>query len=164
MRKSTLFISVILTTFVLAMLVGVASAYQYVVGNNLAQSQTQVNSVSQRAVLNIVAPEDAAALAAQVIGRDDLYSVEVTDLDNETVFLVTFSSGDLVYISLDGQVRSIGKIEIETVIAMNYGGESYDYDDDEEYDDASDGRRPPSLYAKTRNLQALMGPPPALAH
>ncbi len=56
-------------------------------------------------------PEEAAALAAQVIGRTDLYSVE-TALYNEVVsaYLVTFTSGDLVYVSLDGQILSIGKL------------------------------------------------------
>jgi hypothetical protein len=45
----------------------------------------------------------------------------VTDLNGETVFLVTFTSGDLVYVSLDGQIRSIGKVQVETVV-VNSGG------------------------------------------
>ena len=42
MRKSTLFISAVLTTFVMAMLAGVASAYQNVVSKNAEQATTQV--------------------------------------------------------------------------------------------------------------------------
>jgi len=134
MRKSTLFISAVLTTFVMAMLAGVASAYQGLVETNpqfalqpQAQAQAQTKAISntipvaEPEVVNLT-PEQAAGMAAQVLGRDDLYSVEVTDFNGETVFLVTFTSGDLVYVSLDGQIRSIGKVEVETVVISSGGG------------------------------------------
>ena len=129
MRKSTLFISAVLTTFVMVMLAGVASAYQNVVNSNqvAAQSEPQTQAVAEviPAPTEVQpvnwTPEEAAALAAQVLGHDDLFSVEVTDLNGETVYMVTFSSGDLVYVSLDGQIRSIGKVPVETVV-VNSGG------------------------------------------
>jgi len=128
MRKSTLFISAVLTTFVMAMLAGVASAYQNAIEKTAEQPFTGVQAQPQeqsqvKAVSNTlpaesfnISPEEAAGLAAQVLGREDLYSVEVTDLDGEMVFMVTFSSGDLVYVSLDGQIRSIGKVQVSTVV------------------------------------------------
>ena len=130
MRKSTLFISAVLTTFVMAMLAGVASAYQKISDTNLIAAITPESQPQTKAIANSIpaaapiedvqpvnwTPEEAAALAAQVLGHDDLYSVEVTDLNGETVYMVTFSSGDLVYISLDGQIRSIGKVVVETVV------------------------------------------------
>ena len=130
MRKSTLFISAVLTTFVMAMLAGVASAYQNAVEaaqQEIAQpqNQPQVKAISHTMTTDsqfTVSPEEAAGLAAQVLGREDLFSVEVTDLDGETVFLVTFSSGDLVYVSLDGQIRSIGKVQVNTVVVKSGGG------------------------------------------
>jgi len=135
MRKSTLFISAVLTTFVMAMLAGVASAYQGILSANqlealqpLAQAQTQPQTKSIADTIPVEAesfnliPEEAAGLAAQVLDRDDLYSVEVTDLNGETVFMVTFTSGDLVYVSLDGQIRSIGKVQVETVVINSGGG------------------------------------------
>jgi hypothetical protein len=135
MRKSTLFISAVLTTFVMAMLAGVASAYQGLVANksqeNLAASTSAPTLSSSEPVAEALpvavqpanfTPDQAAALAAQVIGRDDLYSVEVTDLNGESVYMVTFSSGDLVYVSLDGQIRSIGKVPVETVVVKSGGG------------------------------------------
>jgi hypothetical protein len=133
MRKSTLFISAVLTTFVMAMLAGVASAYQDIVSTDQlaalqpsakAQAQPQTRSIADSIPAETVnlTPEGAAALAAQVLGRDDLFSVEVTDLNGETVFLVTFTSGDLVYISLDGQIRSIGKVQVETVVINSGSG------------------------------------------
>ena len=144
MRKSTLFISAVLTTFVMAMLAGVASAYQGVVSSNSlnglvsanqSQTQPQTKSVSNTIPAQEVqsfnlTPEQAAGLAAQVLGREDLYSVEVADLNGETVFLVTFTSGDLVYVSLDGQIRSIGKVQVETVVVKSGGGGGGGGDDD----------------------------------
>jgi hypothetical protein len=135
MRKSTLFISAVLTTFVMAMLAGVASAYQNAVEKNAEQAaaDTQVQTQPQpqvKAISHAIAaesqrnlsPEEAAGLAAQVIGREDLYSVEVTDLEGESVFMVTFSSGDLVYVSMDGQILSIGKVQVDTVVVSAGGG------------------------------------------
>ena len=164
MRKSTLFISAVLTTFVMAMLVGVVSAYQNMVKNQSVALQTELqpNAVANSEPTLTVAevqpvnltPEEATALASQVLGRDDLYSVEVVDLNGETVYLVTFSSGDLVYVSLDGQIRSIGKVAVETVIVSSGGGrggggnnrassssssyEDHDDDDDHEEHDEHD--------------------------
>lgn len=163
MRKSTLFISAVLTTFVMAMLAGVASAYQKmnetdpiaaITPESQPQDQMVVDSIPAPTEVQPVnwTPEEAAALAAQVLGHDDLYSVEVTDLNGESVYMVTFSSGDLVYVSMDGQIRSIGKVEVETVVVSTGGGrknggknnnkannssQSYeDHDDDhEEHDD-----------------------------
>jgi hypothetical protein len=167
MRKSTLFISAVLTTFVMAMLAGVASAYQDIISIDqlsVLQPQAQANTQTQvKAAVDTIptevqainwTPEEAAGLAAQVLGRDDLYSVEVTDLNGETVFMVTFSSGDLVYVSLDGQIRSIGKVQVETVVVNSGGGggggnnnqpaasnqyyEDDDHEDQEDHEDDED--------------------------
>ena len=132
MRKSALFISAVLTTFVMAMLAGIASAYQNTVDTNLVATEVSQSQPQTKTIANVIpaptdiqpvnlTPEEAAALAAQVLGHDDLYSVEVTDLNGETVYMVTFSSGDLIYVSLDGQIRSIGKVQVETVV-VNAGG------------------------------------------
>jgi hypothetical protein len=134
MRKSTLFISAVLTTFVMAMLAGVTSAYQGILSSNQVealQPTSQPLPTPTEMVADIVptevqpvnfTPDQAAALAAQVLGHDDLYSIEVTDLNDETVYMVTFSSGDLVYVSMDGQIRSIGKVQVETVVVNSGGG------------------------------------------
>ena len=114
MRKSTLFISAALTTFMLAVLFGVASAYQ-----NIVKSTQPVAVQPQPTAVEVVnAPVSAPypsssyeplplkpplTLASQVINRTDLFSVEITQFDGVDAYLVTFSSGDLVYVSLDGQ-------------------------------------------------------------
>ena len=155
MRKSTLFISVVLTTFMLAVLYGVVSAYQNIVSSTeatVAQPTVGVEMVSAPIVpvvptqiLNI-APEAAADIASNVLGRTDLYSVEVTQFEGVDAYLVTFSSGDLVYLSLDGQVLSISKLAV-TVITQpsgggggsnSTGGEHEEHDEHEEHEGGDD--------------------------
>jgi uncharacterized membrane protein YgcG len=142
MRKSTLFISAALTAFMLAVLFGVVSAYQNVVGSSQPQTaqQAPASEVAQVPAINpaqvpiqaptqapalvqpaSITPEQATTIASAAIGRTDLYSVELTQLDGVDVYLVTFSSGDLVYIGLDGQVVSISKLAT-TVVTLPGGG------------------------------------------
>jgi hypothetical protein len=136
MRKSTLFVSAVLTTFLLVMLIGVVSAYQAMTKTNPvivstvdpAARQQPVSDVDNAPVLTPIAqaapvtPEQAAQLAAQVIGRTDLYSVETSKLDGVDAYLVTFSSGDLVYVGLTGQILSITKLPVFTVSSGGGGG------------------------------------------
>lgn len=131
MRKGTIFLSAVLTTFMLAVLVAGASAYQNI--QKIKESAAQPAKVAAENVavsLPVVpsapafTPEQAAALAAKVIGRTDLYSVETADLNGASTYMVTFSSGDVVYVSPDGQILSITKMEPQTVMvsAPSTGG------------------------------------------
>jgi hypothetical protein len=131
MRKSTLFISAALTTFMLAVMFGVASAYQKIVQTGVpteAAQQTQSNNVmvgTSSTVAGAVSIEQAADLASNVIGRTDLYAAENTQLNGVDAYLVTFSSGDLVYVSLDGKIMSISKLPVNYVLSQrssNGGG------------------------------------------
>jgi hypothetical protein len=131
MRKSTLFISAALTTFMLAVMFGVASAYQKIVQTGVpteAAQQTQSNNVmvgTSSTVAGAVSIEQAADLASNVIGRTDLYAAENTQLNGVDAYLVTFSSGDLVYVSLDGKIMSISKLPVSYVLSQrssNGGG------------------------------------------
>ena len=112
MRKSTLFISAALTTFILAVLFGVISGYKKDVVDN-PQATTDVAMVNTEASFPtpaeslIITPEQAAALASQVLGRTDLYSVETSVFSGQSAYLVTFSSGDLVYVSPQGTILSV---------------------------------------------------------
>ena len=122
MRKSTLFISAALTTFMLVVLFGVVSAYQNIVKSNqelAAQPQptaaVEMVSVPAPTQAVTITPEAAAALASQVINRTDLFSAEVTQFNGADAYLVTFSSGDLVYVGMDGQILSISKIAVTVI-------------------------------------------------
>jgi hypothetical protein len=116
----------------LAVLVGVVSAYQNVVKSSVAAVQPPtsapiVENISAPAAVApataavapttaAITPEEAAALASQVLGRTDLFSVETADFNGAQSYLVTFSSGDLVYVSPEGQILSIGKITPTVVV------------------------------------------------
>lgn len=163
MRKSTLFLSAVLTAFVLAVLVGVVSAYRDAVTSSLVQQPAvadvqnvsvvpQAQAVIPTATAAMLTPEQAANLAAQVLGRTDLFSVEVADFGGTQSYLVTFSSGDLVYVSPAGQILSVSKI-VPTVVVntvpshrkkqdeqvnipvQNGGDDHDDHDDHDEHDD-----------------------------
>ena len=136
MRKSTLFISVVLTTFMLAVLFGLASAYRNIVGSTQTVAAVQPQPQPTQAVAMVsaplapivpptqvvnIAPEAAAAIAGKVLGRTDLYSVEVAQFEGADAYLVTFSSRDIVYVSLTGQILSISKLPV-TIITQPSGG------------------------------------------
>jgi hypothetical protein len=128
MRKSTLFISAALTTFMLAVMFGVASAYKNIVNSTqpmVVQAQPAAVEVANAPIVSApptqtqvttITPEAAANLASAVINRTDLFSAELTQFNGVDAYLVTFSSGDLVYVSLDGQILSISKLPVTTIV------------------------------------------------
>jgi hypothetical protein len=140
MRKSTLFISVVLTTFVLAVLFGVVSNQKALQNAQTETVQTQTVAPTEQltevpaadqlislAPTNIVDPEQAAVLAAQTLGHNDVYSVESTTYEGVAAYLVTFSSGDLVYVSPAGQILAITQPE-PVVVVINKPGRDPDRD------------------------------------
>jgi hypothetical protein len=110
MRKSTIFISAVLTTFALVMLYSVAAAARGIVSSG-PSTQTEVAVVEPTQTLapvsTDVTPEQAAQLASQVTGRTDLFSAESSTFNSVDAYKVTFISGDVVYVSLNGQILSI---------------------------------------------------------
>lgn len=121
MRKSTLILSIILTGVVLALLFVLVSTDKKVVATAVPGGATQAAEQAQPAqqlpVQNLadvpaagsVRIYDAAAAAAKVLGRTDVYITEYAQLNGADVYLVSFLSGDLVYVGLDGQVISTSK-------------------------------------------------------
>ena len=139
MRKSTLFISAALTTFMLAVLFGVVSAYQNINKSTQPMAE-QPQPTAEVAIVNApvnaptsapmptqvanITPDAAAALASQVLNRNDLFSAEVAQLNGVDVYLITFSSGDLVYVSMDGKILSISKLPVTVVTQPGHHGGS----------------------------------------
>lgn len=125
MRKSTLFISTALTIFVLAVMVGVVSAYQQIVKTNDVAAEVTVEPVvydaavveSVPALPAVLSPEQATALAVEFMGDTDVYSVEVVEYEGKPAFLITFSSGKLVYVSPTGEILAISEVEPVVVMA-----------------------------------------------
>jgi len=54
-----------------------------------------------------ITPQQAAQVAGSYIHRTDAYSVESVSTNGVTAYKVTFSSGDMVYVSTAGQVISV---------------------------------------------------------
>src|SRR5690242_8591754 len=99
MRKGTLFISAILTTFMLVILFGVVSAYQTSSGSTPGVADQSPPAVMAEAVstttpiqVTNVTAEEAAAIASKVLNRTDLYSVEAAQFEGVDTYLITFSS------------------------------------------------------------------------
>jgi hypothetical protein len=126
MKKSTLFISAALTAFVLVVLAGVVMTFKNttaaaapvsaatsapVVADVLPTSAPVLPTTAPTVAPTPVGPLEAAGIASKFLNKTDVYSVESTTLNGANVFLVTFSSGDLVYVGLDGTVISTSKVQ-----------------------------------------------------
>ena len=126
MKKGQLVLSIILTGVVLALLFMLVSVYQRTVSTAVSGEATETQSdyvfqfetpadalstpnLAGAPVPGSVSIYDAAAEAAKVLGRDDVYLTEYAQLNGADAYLVTFLSGDLVYVSMDGQVISTSK-------------------------------------------------------
>jgi hypothetical protein len=112
--KSALFISAALTAFVIAILAGVVATFNTTKTSDVAAaaSPTDVqatDTATQPATATAptqVSPQQAASIASQFLKKTDVYSVEGTSLNGANVYKVVFSSGDIVYVGLDGTVIS----------------------------------------------------------
>lgn len=119
MRKSALFISAVLTTFALVMLYNVVSAYRSDKSVNVnagnvvevaaepAATDTPVPTDVPIPTQTLVTPEEAAQIASQVVGHDNLLSAESSNLNGVDAYLITFTNKDVVYVGLDGQILSV---------------------------------------------------------
>jgi hypothetical protein len=115
MRKSTIFISAVLTTFALVMLYAVVAAYRNMdvqrasalAVDTATAEPTEEIVVEPTATLRIITPEQAAQIAAQVVGNTNLLSAESSSINGLQAYLITFTNKDVVYVGLDGQVLAV---------------------------------------------------------
>ena len=114
MRKSTIFVSAVLTTFTLVMLYGVVYAYQNMSGNQEAALPATDAPTSTPEPLSepsttpeMITPTRAAQLAAQVVGNTSLLSAESSTFNGASAYLITFTNQDLVYVGLDGEILGV---------------------------------------------------------
>lgn len=165
MRKSTLFVSTVLTIFMMATIFGVASAYQQVVRNQnaaIAAVVTPPTSVVQPVNVQpapilptqpmVVTPEQATIIATTFLNDTNVYSVETVDYQGVVAYLITFSSGNLVYVSTTGEILAVSKIPPVVVVRKagggngdggnannnSSGGEHEDHDSHEEHEGGDD--------------------------
>ena len=116
MRKSTVFISAVLTTFALVMLYRVASAYNGIkIATNIpAAAPTSLPEATETEppaipapVNTVLGPTEAAQLAAKVVGNTNLMSAETSSYNGVNAYMVTFTNNDVVYVGMDGQILSV---------------------------------------------------------
>ena len=107
--KKTILISAVLTAFVLSMLGGVAMALKAPVVTSVAAAPTVTASLT---------PQEAAALASTVLNQQEVYSVESAPFNGVNAYKVTFSSGQVAFVGLDGQILSITQTQ-PVVVAQN---------------------------------------------
>jgi hypothetical protein len=114
MRKSTIFISAVLTTFALVMLYGVVSIYQSM--SNLPEATALPTdtvapepevTLEPTATQAVLTPEQAAQLAAKVVGNPNLLSAESSSVNGTNAYKITFTNNDVVYVGLDGQILGV---------------------------------------------------------
>ena len=81
-----------------------------------------------------ITPQQAAAVAASFVGQSDVYTVDSLDQDGTRLYLVTFSSGDQVYVDLNGQVVA-SRISSSAFNTGAAGGNVFRGEHEEEHDD-----------------------------
>ncbi len=108
--KKTILISAVLTAFVLSMLGGVAMALRQPVTSAAVEASTAAVALSA---------QEAAALAATVLNQQDVYSVENSTVNGVDAYKVVFSSGQVAFVGLDGQMLSITQIPPVVVAQKN---------------------------------------------
>jgi ABC-type amino acid transport substrate-binding protein len=120
--KTTLFISAALTAFFIAVIASVITQVRGIIQAQQTASVEEAAAVVVTAVLTEeaalptstsaptqvvgITPEQAASIAAALLNRQDLYSVESVTIDGLPAYKVTFLTGDVVNVGMDGQVIS----------------------------------------------------------
>jgi hypothetical protein len=112
MRKSTIFISTVLTTFALVMIYGIVSAYRGTsnvteVSASAIDTATAPPTTEATFTPTILTPEQAAQMAAQVVGNSNLLSAESSSINGVDAYKITFTNNDIVYVGLDGQILGV---------------------------------------------------------
>ena len=155
MRKSTIFISAVLSTFALAVLYGIVYAYRTSTPVSEVSALTAATSMPEptfepTATSVMLTPEQAAQLAAQVVGNTALLSAESSRINGVDAYLITFTNHDMVYVGLDGQILAVQVAPVvmdsAPVIRVKHsknndggGGENHaDHEEHEEHEEHDD--------------------------
>jgi hypothetical protein len=126
--KNALFLAATLTAFVLATLFAVvnkvtttpiaaAAAPAVQDTSTAAPTDVQPTDVPAATTQTELGPMEAAKIAADSLGRTDVYSVESFTYKTLSTFKVVFTSGDIVYVGLDRKVIDTAKVTAAVVSA-----------------------------------------------
>jgi uncharacterized protein YpmB len=114
MRRSISMISAAATAFIVVILVSVVYGLRASAESRRTLSEAPVASVPAAAPSQLIVASPltsphvearmAADIASRYLNRSDAYSVQLAAYNGVPCYAVTFSSGDVVYVSLEGQV------------------------------------------------------------
>ena len=141
MPKKNLLISAALTAFILVIATSIASAYQRVNASiesinvqatAAAQQVAAVQQVEPVAVVPMPTEEiqvmlthqEAALVAANFLEQTDLYSVENVVWEEVDAYKVVFSTGDVVYVSMYGDILGTEAPPVTTVVTTKKNNNS----------------------------------------
>jgi len=143
MSKKNLLVASILTGFFMIIAFGVVFAYRQV--NAVPEIQVQTESMEIPVALpvptstthTVISPEDASLVAAKFLGQTEVYSVEITTWQEQQAYKVVFSSGEVVYLDLAGQLLGYEAQQPVIVNAPPEISQSQPYSghDDDHYED-----------------------------
>lgn len=102
-----------------------------------AMTQPTITSTVESNPVAYISMEQAAKVAATYLGRSDVYSVETVSSNGANIYKVTFSSGDVVYVSLDGSVLSVQRARGVAVTRPSHSDDSHE-DDHEDHHSGGD--------------------------
>jgi hypothetical protein len=127
MKRSVALISVGITAFSIVLLASVVYGLRAAASPRLdplaaasGASAAQVSTEPEGAAVvrsSQISPQAAVTLASEFLNRTDPFSVQLADYNGVQAYMVTFSSGDLVYISLSGQV--LGSVPAPVLMASS---------------------------------------------
>ena len=133
MKRGVTLVSVAITAFSVVIMASVVYGYRVSARPESAQQTAPVSAREPRPSPELISAastasitfsaRDAAAVASEFLGRTDAYSVQLAEYNGSQAYKVTFTSGDVVYVSLDGQV--LGS-ELPTVQLVSSGGNRRD--------------------------------------
>jgi TolA-binding protein len=87
------------------------AAYQKTIeeaNNRIQELQRQLEAAQQQSqTTSAVTPEQAAQIAANFLGQGNIFSVENANIAGVGAYKVNFSSGETIYVSLNGAVISV---------------------------------------------------------
>jgi hypothetical protein len=144
MKRGVTLVSVAITAFSVVIMASVVYGYRVSARPQSAPQSAPVSAREPRPSPELVSAastastrvsaRDAAAIASEFLDRTDAYSVQLAEYNGVQAYKVTFTSGDVVYVSLHGQVLGY---DLPTVQIASSGGNRRDDRDgsSEEHED-----------------------------
>jgi hypothetical protein len=151
MRRSITLISVGVTAFSIVLMVSVVYGLRVAASSRSAPltampsapalaTNPELAAAAEVPMVRI-SPQAAVTVASGFLNRTDAYSVQLLDYNGQQAFIVTFSSGDVVYVSLGGEVLGSVPAGVEMASAnkerddRDGRGGNDEHDDDREHEE-----------------------------